>query len=355
MSKKQKKSRRVKDETQIRVKSESEGVMNEGNQNNLLSQLKANWLVVLIIVVLSLGTFGAGLKYLEDDARRELAKRESQKDKLFPDKENFAESLLNTVNPFLPAPLPNPTPQLAKEYIYAGSKLLSVEDANANAAAPADLAIWRPSSGEWYVLNGNGTYTIQGWGTNEDDPVEGDYDGDGKTDLAVFRPSNGTWHISQSSNAQTITQAFGLTDDVPAPADYDGDGRADIAVWRNSNTTFYSINTTNSQLAMHSLGASGDKPVPSDYDGDGKADYAIRSGANWLIKQSTNNQVVTVAWEQSTDKAVHNDYDGDGKTDIAVWRSSNGNWYIRQSATNTTRTAQWGIAGDIPVPAFYRR
>ena len=40
------------------------------------------------------------------------------------------------------APPPSGTPQLSKEYIYAsGSRLLAVEDANANAAPPADLAV----------------------------------------------------------------------------------------------------------------------------------------------------------------------------------------------------------------------
>src|SRR5438445_5246973 len=48
-------------------------------------------------------------------------------------------------NPFA-APPPSPTPQLSKEYIYAGSRLLAVEDANANAAPPADLAVGRPST-----------------------------------------------------------------------------------------------------------------------------------------------------------------------------------------------------------------
>src|SRR5688572_6507816 len=78
--------------------------------------------------------------------------------------------------------LPPVTPQLSKEYIYAGSRLLAVEDANANAAPPADLAVWRPSTGTWWVMGGqNSAQTTQSWGTAGDQPVPGDYDGDGKT------------------------------------------------------------------------------------------------------------------------------------------------------------------------------
>ncbi len=48
--------------------------------------------------------------------------------------------LLSGLNPFA-APVPTPTPlSLSKEYIYAGSRLLAVEDAGAVASPPADLA-----------------------------------------------------------------------------------------------------------------------------------------------------------------------------------------------------------------------
>ncbi len=48
--------------------------------------------------------------------------------------------LLAGLNPFA-APVPTPTPlSLSKEYIYAGSRLLAVEDAGAVASPPADLA-----------------------------------------------------------------------------------------------------------------------------------------------------------------------------------------------------------------------
>ncbi len=364
-------------------------------------------LTVLVIAIFSLGTFGAGLKYLEEDANRVIAGRQAAT-LLNPSPE---EGLLAKINPFVPPPPPSPSPQLSKEYIYAGSRLLAVEDANANAAPPADLAIWRPSTGTWWVMGGGqGSQQVSvQWGAANDKPVPGDYDGDGKTDFSVFRPDNnahtGTWYVLYSSSnswtsfifgieSDKVVQAdydgdgktdaavwratdgvwyiyrssdggitytqFGSNGDVPSPGDYDGDGKADVGVWRNSNTSFYSLNSSNQVMQTLGFTQSSTQPVSADYDGDGRADYAIRSGANWIILNSSTGVIQSpVSWQQSGDVSVHNDYDGDGKVDIAVWRDSNGNWYIRQSSligqSGELRQVQWGMAGDKPVPAFYRR
>ena len=404
---------------QKRLRRENESILavkpidkTNSNADEISKDTRSNWwfglthqgkfLTIGIIALLSLGTLGAGLKYLDDDAKRELAKRNTSTP-LNPVKN---ESLLNNVNPFLPAPNPTATPQLSKELIYAGSRLITVEDANANAAPPADLAIWRPSTGVWWVMSGQGSQQVSvSWGTNGDKAVPGDYDGDGKTDFAVYRASDGGWYILKSSTGDaswTSTSfgqsgdlpaqadydgdgktdiavyrpsagawylqqsasgflgiSFGLSNDIPTPADYDGDGRADVAFRRGSDQTFYVLRSSNNQYQSQQLGNSTDAPVSADYDGDGKADYAVRNAANWIIRNSSNGQTQTISWQSGSDKAVYNDYDGDGKVDVAVWRNSDGNWFIRQSSrlghANELRQVQWGTADDIPVPAYYRR
>jgi len=362
---------------------------------------------IAVCLLLVIGALGAGLG---DKIVSTFSSKNSKQGTNQPAQNNG--SYLSALNPFVEPPLPTTTPQLSKEYIYAGSRMLAVEDANANAAPPADLAVWRVvnGTGMWYVMGGPGSAQTTGqWGDPGDIPVPGDYDGDGKTDFSVFRPSTstGTWYISNTSNGYTteytyglandkVAQAdydgdgrtdmavvrsdstaqtttwyitkssdqtpfltqFGLSTDTPAPADFDGDGKADFAVWRGSDLTFYvrkSSDGTPQQQAITGA-ASDDTPVCADYDGDGKADYAVKNGDVWRIKQSSDGTTQAIAWGLSTDQPVQNDYDGDGRVDIAVWRASDGNWYIRQSAQgNSLRQVAWGAAGDVPVPAFYRR
>jgi hypothetical protein len=357
------------------------------------------WLAIGVVTFLSVGALGAGLKYLEDSARAEKARL--QQNPL-----GTSDSLLASVNPFMPPPTPTPMLELSKEYIYAGSRMLAVEDAAASAIPPADLAVWRPSNGYWYCMGGadSQAFTVA-WGTNGDMPVQGDYDGDGKTDLAIlrpgttsvwwiypsgggslyvvysgttgdipvpadydgdgktdtalFRPSSQHWYIIYSSNNSSVDIAYGTTGDIAAPADYDGDGKADLAVWRNSSTTFYAAKSSdNGSSLTQTMGSSGDSPVPGDYDGDGKADFALRHGADWVIKQSSDGTTSTTTWYLDSNIAVQNDYDGDGKCDIANWKPAGkgaGNWYIRNSHDGSTRIQMWGTQGDIPVPALYRR
>ena len=230
----------------------------------------------------------------------------------------------------------------------------------------ADLSVYRPSTGQWYILESSKGYSTSvavTWGVSSDIPVPGDYDGDGKTDPAVFRPSTGTWYILKSStNYKTsIVVEWGVGTDVPVPADYDEDGKADPAVYRPSTGQWFILQSSVSYATsiLVSWGASTDVPVQGDYDGDGKADLAVYrpSTGQWFILQSSTSYTtsIVVVWGVSTDVPVPGDYDGDGRTDPAVYRPSTGQWYFLSSSSNymSSGLESWGVSTDIPVPGDY--
>ena len=221
-----------------------------------------------------------------------------------------------------------------------------------------DVAVFRPSDGAWYRLNSsNGTFSATIFGQSGDIPVPGDFDGDGKDDINVFRPSNGSWYRLNSSNNQFVGIAFGSAEDKPTLGDFDGDGKADIAVYRPSTGSWYRLNSSTGAFYGVAFGASEDKPTPADFDGDGKADISVYrpSTGSWYRLNSSTGAFYGVAFGASEDKPTPADFDGDGKADIAVYRPSAGTWYRLNSSNGAFYGAAFGIAEDVPTPnAFVR-
>lgn len=256
----------------------------------------------------------------------------------------------------------------------------------------ADLALRRPSTQIWYVRNSSGldilTHNSDGrtrkrFGTQRSDiPIVGDYDGDGISDLAVRRPSTQFWYILNSSGRDLLTgnsdgitrRRFGLQEtDIPVPADYDGDGNTDLAVRRPSNRTWYILNSSGQDLLTNNsdgisrvrFGNSiNDIPIVADYDGDGRADLAVRreSNSHFYVRNSSGIDAVSgnadgitrLPFGRNDDIPVTGDYDQDGKADFGLYRPDTGQWFIKvssgESRTSSDDIERWAFGDENSIP-----
>ena len=257
-----------------------------------------------------------------------------------------------------------------------------------------DLGVYRASNYSLYV---NPSFSgPRPFGRPVDHIVPADYDGNGATDVALYRPSTGLWWVQDSAGRTLYYTTFGLPEDIPVPADYDGDGKFDIAVYRPSNGSWYVRRSSDNAIHIIQFGlgrivpfrrittATARRILPSiglrpafgiysaarirvydrelrhrnrpdnsaDFDGDGKADVAVYrpSTGVWYVSRSSDGGVGAVAWGGGTDIPAPGDYDGDGKSDQAIFRPADGNWWILRSGDGGVSTLNWGTNGDLPLP-----
>jgi hypothetical protein len=107
-------------------------------------------------------------------------------------------------------------------------------------------------------------FRVYNFGTSSDKPVPADYTGDGRADVAVFRPASGEWFVQRSEDNSFYSVPFGTAGDIPAPGDYDGDGKFDAAVFRSAGATWF-INRTTGGVGIFGFGLPVDRPVPAAF------------------------------------------------------------------------------------------
>lgn len=224
-----------------------------------------------------------------------------------------------------------------------------------------DFAVWRPENGVWYIHQSSddsvllvrwGMTTVHATGGLPDVPVPADFDGDRRIDLAVWRPDTGEWWVLRASTdfdqSRPLVSRWGKLGDIPVQADYDGDGRADLAVFRSTENRWYIEESTTGKMRVHAFGLAGlDTLVPADYTGDRKADVAVYRSGIWYVMNSETGETEQFNLGFNDDVAVPADYDADGVTDFAVYRS--GTWYVYDSSRPRLHTFNLGLAGDEPI------
>ncbi len=121
-----------------------------------------------------------------------------------------------------------------------------------------------------------------------------------------------------------------------------------VTAQARANTQFQAQVNAAALLVLQTKQGLGLKPndfVAGDYTGARHSDIAVwrPSNGTWYLRAVANIQ-----WGVRGDVPVPANYDGKPWADTAVWRPSTGIWYIRDLAK-----VQWGLPGDIPVPADY--
>ena len=220
-----------------------------------------------------------------------------------------------------------------------------------SARQPANGGICRSSDG------GNAAFTF---GNSTDKIVPGDFTGDGKTDIAFWRPSTGEWFILRSEDVQFYSFPFGTIGDIPAAGDFDGDGKADAAVFRPSevNLVYPEIVRGGTTIAAVRRKPA-TFPLPADYDGDGKADIAIyrpSARSNGGFERSSDGNVFAFqfgnVYGQTRAGRLHRRRQS-RRGDSGDLRPANG--LFCEAKTSSFYSFPFGATGDMPGARRLRR
>jgi hypothetical protein len=213
------------------------------------------------------------------------------------------------------------------------------------------IAVFRPSTCEWFFRNPDGSGASLQFGGPEDLPVAADYLGLGQPQVAVFRPSTHEWFI-RTPEGGAVVVPFGAKGDVPVPGDYFGLGRASLAVFRAATREWLLRRDDGSAVAV-AFGIAGEVPVPGDYLGLQRQQIAMfqPGTAEWSVRRDDGTSL-RFQWGTVGDVPVVGDYLGLGHAQVAVYRPSTGEWFVRQD-NGQAITVQFGGPGDVPTPGDY--
>lgn len=303
--------------------------------------------------------------------------------------------------------------------------------------AAADIAVWRPSTGTWYVLPSSGVcpaivpyagmasnwpYCTQQWGLSNDVPIgpgfSYPFSSQGQTIpyeyLTVYRPNTGEWFVLSRWGCDTgflhqfnwngfygCVAQWGASGYVPKPGyfspTYDRPMQPTVfnpasAGWLSytvgacplhmSYAGFASPYFNNVSACIQNWGSANDVTLTGNAIDHSPSVLISYANGSWSILSSTTScpsgtyragthpsgaAICSLSLGVSGDIPLTRDFDGDGRSDFGIWRPSTGTWFMVASsgvcpqitAIVDTRNGlpvcsqQWGLNGDEPIPANY--
>jgi len=181
-----------------------------------------------------------------------------------------------------------------------------------------------------------------------DTPVAGDLlEGEG-TEVGVFRRTAAAQFLVRRSDGGTTTMAVGRGIDEPVLGDWDGDGQLEPGAW-SARTKKFTLAGEAGFITIKQ-GTRGDRPVAGDWNGDGRWEVGVRRGAKFRLR-AEDGTVTVVALGKAGDLAITGDWDGDGVTDLGVYDPRTSVFTLRTLVNGKVvlRTVAHGAVGDLPV------
>ena len=186
----------------------------------------------------------------------------------------------------------------------------------------AEMAVFRRGRRSSFVVNQSTAAPITvRFGKAFDEPLLGDWNGDGQLDVGVRTPRASRFKLKTSTGVAKVT--FGLPSDTPVSGDWDGNGTTEIGVRRASDGTFWPRLADGSSAPIW-LGDADDLPVTGDWDGNRTTDLGVfdQATATFTLRTLTPEgmSVLTIVQFGAVgDLPVTGDWDGNGVTDLGVW------------------------------------
>ena len=259
---------------------------------------------------------------------------------------------------------------------------IPIEVVVADSATRTSSPIGLFRSGTWLIdfnRDGNVDESIS-FGREGDQPLTGDWNGDGVCDLAVWRKTADeniqiVLKLRGDSSALQLKQTEFILEGSrirPVSADRDGDGKTELGYVRPNDTAtslVWAFDTLHDGTFTdrQTLGVPGDDLVIGDWNGDGIDDLAVarpgeivgQGGRLWQLKWAAIQSPRELIYLSPYDKPIAGDWDGDGDDDPGGWcpvpQSKSSFWQFETNGDSHSNCDLEGFGLDTDIPVVLRQ